>query len=301
MRATRFQKYYVLLHVIIFIWGFTAVLGALISLDALNLTFYRLAVAWVLLAAYAAIRRIPLLAFKIYEYKSFAFNGFLIGLHWLLFFAAVKTGGVSVTLVALSSGAFFTGFLEPLIHKRKVSVYEIAAGLAVIGIMYFIFQVGRVSWTAVFYGMAAAFMGSLFSVLNARLIQHYPAVSLSFWELFFAWIVVGILTAVTRRFVPPEIPDGKDWIWLGILGSICTAYAFTASLRLLKVISPFTLILSINLEPVYGIILALLIFGEKEKMEWEFYAGALLIFLIVVGEGVLKYKQSRIRNMRLHD
>lgn len=282
-----------MLHFIIFIWGFTAVLGALISLDALPLTWYRLLIAWGFLLFFILWRRYPLRHYRPEDYKRFLFNGMLIGLHWLLFFKAIKTGGVSVTLVALSSGAFFTGLLEPLLFNRKISVYEILTGLAVIGIMYFIFRVNDVSWAAVFYGMSAAFAGSLFSVVNARLIRQYPAVTLSFFELFFAWVMISIILLLSGYGVSPPQLSATDWLWLMLLGSVCTAYAFTVSLELLRKISPFTLILSINLEPVYGMVLAYLIFGEKERMSWNFYLGALLILLLVAWEGWWKYRKNK--------
>ncbi len=286
---------YILMHFIIFIWGFTAILGALISLNFLSLTWFRLLIALLFLGAWIWIKYGFKERFTSYDYKQFALNGFLIGVHWLLFFAAIKTGGVSVTLVALSSGAFFTAFLEPLFFKRKILWYEFFFGFLVILIMYYVFRVNQVNGLAVLLGMGAAFFGSLFSVLNGRLVRIYHAGYLSFFELLFAWVLLGILLIFFGR--PDEIlrVSATDLFWLIVLGSICTAYAFTASLEILRNINPFTLILSINLEPVYGIILAVLIFGEKEHMSFQFYAGAVMILILVVLEGIIKLSLDKKR------
>ncbi len=291
------RSYYYLMHFIIFIWGFTAVLGALISLDSLPLTWYRLFIAIVFLGGWILFRAVktsmhPFRTFTRYDFKHFIINGFLIGLHWLLFFQAIKTGGVSVTLVSLSSGAFFTSLLEPLIFKRKPALYEMVFGLMIIGIMYYIFKVNEVDWRAVFYGVLAAFFGALFSVFNGILIKSYRAVYLSFFELLFAWVLISVIMLLTGNYRSLFEASLQDMFWLLVLGTVCTAYAFTDSLNILKKVSPYTLTLSINLEPVYGIILALLIFGDTEKMPPNFYAGALLILLLVALEGIIKLKKS---------
>ncbi len=285
------RSYYALMHFIIFVWGFTAVLGALISLKPIALTWYRLLISVVLLAIWIIFIRKKKIILTAYDLKRIAWNGILIGLHWLLFFKAIKTGGVSVTLVAMSSGAFFTSILEPFIYGKKIKFYEILFGLLVIIVMYFTFKISHVNWLAVFFGIAAAFFGSLFSIFNARLIHRFPATVLSFYELLFAWILIGIIILFSENYNDLFKVTLQDAIWLFILGSICTAYAFTVSLEILRKISPFTLTLSINLEPVYGIILALLIFGDKEKMPAGFYIGAFFILLIVTAEGIIKLRK----------
>jgi drug/metabolite transporter (DMT)-like permease len=280
------------MHFIIFIWGFTAVLGALISLDSLSLTWYRLLIAIVFLGGWIWLKGGFKTAFSRYDLKHFALNGMLIGLHWLLFFQAIKTGGVSVTLVSLSSGAFFASLLEPLIYKRKPLFYEFIFGLMIIGIMYYIFEINNVHWAAVFYAVSAAFLGSLFSVFNGLLIHRYKAEHLSFFELGFAWLLISLIILFSSGYKDVFHLSLQDLFWLVLLGSICTAYAFTVSLNILKKVSPYTLSLSINLEPVYGIILALLIFGEKEKMPVNFYAGAFLILVLVALEGIIKFRKT---------
>jgi drug/metabolite transporter (DMT)-like permease len=278
------------LHFIVFIWGFTAVLGALISLDYLSLTWYRLLIAVFFLSAGLFFRRKKVLPLNKKFIKITMLNGFLIGMHWLFFFKAIKTGGVSVTLVSLSSGALFTSFLEPFFYKRKFRKYEFIFGAMITGVMIWIFGMDGVHPGAVLYGMAAAFLGALFSVINGMYIHHADARWLSLFELGFAWLLLSFILAFSNE--PGEIFHVKptDWIWLALLGSICTAYAFTESLDLLKNINPYTLILSINLEPVYGIILALIIFGEQEKMPPEFYAGAFVILALIIAESYIKLK-----------
>ncbi|NPA43893.1 MAG: DMT family transporter, partial [Chlorobi bacterium] len=256
MPNVEYRRAYLKLHFIIFIWGFTAVLGALISLDALPLTWYRLAVAWVSLGVWLAFKGRLRLPARARDLARFAFTGFLIGLHWTFFFLAIKKAGVSVTLVSLSASAFFASLLEPLVYRRRVYAYEVAAGLAVVAVMAWVFHISGVDWAGAAYGLAAAFFGAFFSVWNGKWISRYDAALMSFYELVFAWMLVSLFVWKAGAFVPPSDISSEDWIWLLLLGTVCTAYAFTASLEVMRRISPFTLILSVNLEPVYGIILA---------------------------------------------
>ncbi len=285
------MKYYFLMHFIIFIWGFTAVLGALISLSPELITWYRLGLAVLFLYAWKKLKKINY-AYTWHDIKHFIWNGLLIGLHWWMFFSAIKWGNVSVTLVTLSVSSLFVAFLEPFFFKRRIRWYEVLFGMMVIGGLYIIFQVNEVSWKAVVAALAAAFFGSLFSVNNGLLIKRYHPVDLSLYQLLSAFGLLTLIILIRGQVNEIFTITWEDLLWLVILSSICTAYAFTASIEILRKINPFTLILSINLEPVYGIILALIILGEKEKMSPSFYLGSIFILFLVILNGVISLRRK---------
>jgi drug/metabolite transporter (DMT)-like permease len=287
-------QYYLHLHFIVFIWGFTAVLGKLISIDALPLVWFRLLLATLILFIYLVILKTNFKAnFK--DYFRFLIGGSIIGLHWLTFFYAIKISNVSITLAALATGALFVSFLEPLMLKRKIKIYEILLALiTVIGIII-IFKVESKYTNGIIIALISAFLSALFSVVNAIYIKSYKAGILSVYQLLFATLVISFFLLFTNGFSFEMFQlNWKDWLYIFILASVCTAYALTASTKLLKNISPFTMMLTINLEPVYGIILALIVFGNSEKMNTSFYYGAILIFITVILNALIKNKTKKM-------
>ncbi|PCI11961.1 MAG: EamA family transporter [Flavobacteriaceae bacterium] len=285
-KSIRFQNY-LHLHFVILIWGFTAVLGALISIDAIPLVWYRMLIATAFLFIYMLIRR---KSFKVSKgtLTKFILGGIIIALHWITFFLAIKSSNISVALIMMSTGAFFTSLIEPLFFKRRVSKLELFLGILVIFGLYIIFKIEGHFMLGIIYGLISSFLSALFSVANGLYVKKNDPVVMSFYQLFFGVVFITILLGIKGEFVFSFFQlSSNDWIYLLILGSICTAYAFAASVKVMKVLSPFTVMLSINLEPVYGIILALLIFPEKEKMPPNFYYGALIILFAVVLNGII--------------
>lgn len=283
---------YLHLHFIVFIWGFTAVLGKLISIDAIPLVLYRLAIASMFLFGYLLIKKIRL-KISTKQLLYYFIGGIIIAIHWIAFFYAIKISNVSITLATLATGAFFASVLEPLFFKTKIKAYEIILSvLTFIGIAI-IFKVESEFSLGIIIALIAAFLSALFTVINADFIKENDASVISFYELLFATFFMTVVALFQSDFDLSyfNIPE-QDWIYIFILGSICTAYALTASTKLLKKISPFTMILTVNLEPVYGIILALLVFGNDEKMETSFYYGAILIFIGVIFNSVIKLKKN---------
>lgn len=278
------------LHLIIFIWGFTAVLGALISLEAIPLVWYRMAIAFVLIFLYVKWRKISL-KFPTKTLLGFLLAGVIIAGHWITFFAAIKASNVSVTLAVLSTGAFFASILEPIFYRRKIIWYEVLFGVFVILGLYIIFDIETQYLTGILLSLTSAFLSALFSVINGKYAVKYNAVSISFWELLFGAVCVGLFLLFSGEITTDFfILSSKDWFYLLILASACTAYAFIASVHVMKWIKPYTVMLSINMEPIYGIILALLILGEKEHMSMQFYYGALIILGTVILNGIIKMK-----------
>ncbi len=286
-------KDYLHLHFIVFIWGFTAVLGKLITIEAIPLVWFRLSIASIVLFFFLLVRKVN---FKINlrAFILFLIGGFLIGLHWIAFFYAIKVSTVSVTLATLATGALFTSILEPLFFKTKFKFYEIILSLlTVIGIII-IFKVEPQYGLGIIVALIAAFLSALFAVVNAGFVKDYDSRVISFYELLFAVFLISVIILFNDGFSKEFFNlSNNDWIYILILGSVCTAYALTASTELLNKISPFTMMLTVNLEPVYGIILALIVFGDDEKMNPSFYYGAVLIFVGVILNGIIKAKGTK--------
>ncbi len=287
-------KNYLHLHLIVFIWGFTAILGALISIDAIPLVWYRMLLAAFFIFLYFIFTK---KSFKIDARigVKFLFGGLIIALHWITFFGAIKVSNVSVALVTISTGALFTSFLEPIFFKRKINYIEILFGLIVVLGLYLIFRVETKYWLGILLALISAFLSASFSVLNGLYIQKYDATIISFYQILFGVIAITVYFIFNGNFTPEFFQlKSTDWFYLIILSSICTAYAFVVSVKLLRYLSPYTVMLTINLEPIYGIILAVIIFGDKEKMHPQFYVGALIILLTVLVNGLIKNKQSKV-------
>ncbi|MDC8006396.1 DMT family transporter [Aureisphaera galaxeae] len=287
---------YLHLQFIVFIWGFTAVLGALISLDAIPLVWYRMSIASVLVLIFALLAR-KRLKFSPRTIIGFFIVGLIIALHWLTFFGAIKVSNVSITLSLMSTGAFFTAFLEPLYYKRKIIWYEVLFGLMVIVGLYIIFRAEAGYTYGIILALISAFLGAVFSVLNGKLVEKYNATSISLYELSFGVLCISIYLLMTGGFDSNFFQvSSSDWLYLFILASICTAYAFIAAVHVMKWVSPYTVMLTVNLEPVYGILLALIILKDSEYMHPQFYYGALIILVTVVANGIIKTKRQRKKN-----
>jgi len=288
-------KAYFKLHLIVFIWGFTAVLGALIKLDYFSLTWYRMGLASLFLLLYILWnpnQRKQLLQWDLKIQARYLLGGVIIALHWIAFFYAIKVSNVSITLVSLSSGAFFTSLLEPVLFKRKVYIYEILLGLLILGGFFVLLKIEKIEFTGVYFALIAAFLSGLFSVINGIYVQNKDAIQLSFFQLLYGFLFLTFILLFTGKLQHLPMPSYTDWFYLLILASICTAYAFTQSINVMKHLSPYTVMLSINLEPVYGIILAVLVLGDKEKMSSNFYIGAAIILSIIVLDSIIKHQKT---------
>jgi len=285
-------KSYLHLHLIVFIWGFTAILGKLISLEALDLVWYRMLFASVIMTFVVLFNKEKIkVPFNVLV--GFIVSGIIIAAHWLTFYQAIKVSNVSITLACLSTGAFFASILEPIFYKRRVIWYELLFGIIVVVGLGIIFNVETKFKTGIYLAVTSAFLSALFSVINGKYAKEYDPNVISLYELssgvFFLSIYLFFAGSFTPAFFALSV---NDLIWLFLLSSICTAYAFSASVKVMKFLSPFTVMLTINLEPIYGIILALLIFKDGEEMSPLFYVGALIILATVIANGIVKsYKK----------
>jgi len=210
-------------------------------------------------------------------------------LHWVMFFKAIKVSNVSIALVTMSAGALFTAFLEPIWYGRKIIWYEVVFGLMVVFGLYLIFNVSTSYSLGMGLALISALLGAIFTLINGQLIKTNKPSTISFYELMSGALFISIYLAINRSFNKDffMLPL-SDWFFIFILASVCTAYAFIAAIRVMRFISPYTVMLTTNLEPVYGIFLALLIFGQSEKMSPLFYVGALIIITTIIANGILK-------------
>ena len=277
------------LHFLVFIAGFTAILGELISIDAIALVWFRMAIAAVMMFGYIKIKRVDLkIPFK--TILKFFVAGIIIALHWITFFAAIKASNISITLAMFSTGAFFAAFIEPLFFRRKIISYEIFFGLVVIFGVVLITQTELRYLTGILLGISSALFSTLFAVLNGKFVEQHGATVISFYEFIGGVAFISLYLLFSDQGFSEDffILNSTDWICLFILASICTAYAFIASIHVMKQITPFSVVLTYNLEPIYGIVMALLLFPETETMTPMFYLGALLIICTVLLNAVYK-------------
>lgn len=270
------SKNLIILHVTVFIWGFTGILGALITIDAVSLVWYRVLIAFISLYGYLLYKKVSIRVSRDAFFKLF-FTGAIVAAHWILFFKSIKLSTVSVTLVTLSSLTLFTAILEPLIKRQKISRVEIFTGLLIISGIYMIFKFESRYSAGIICGLLSALCASIFSIINSKQIQNRPAPIISFYELIGAWFWVSIYLLISEGLKAPVALSISDLFFLFILGTICTSLAYVAGVAVMKELSAFRVALITNLEPVYGIILAFIFFGKKEQMTPGFYAGAIIV------------------------
>lgn len=275
------------LHFIVILLGFTAILGKLITISAVEVVFYRTLFASLGLFFSLILLKKNIIITKIDTFKLLG-TGLIVALHWFLFFYSARISNVSISLVGLSTATFWVAILQPFIDKTKVSYLEIALGLVVIVGLYLIFQTALNHWWALFLSILTAFLQAAFSIINSKLTQRHHSLIITFYEMagacFFSAFFLGVYWYFEPNTMPINLlPSISDFFWLIILAIICTVYAYSGLVRLLQRISAFSVNLVVNLEPVYGIILAYFIFGEKEKMSFGFYAGVIIICIAVFG------------------
>lgn len=283
----------ILLHITVLIFGFTGILGKLISIGAEPLVFWRCLLASFILGVFMVmigrLRRYPVRV--ILRWTGI---GALAAAHWITFFAAIKVSTVSVALAALASSSLFVSLFAPWFTKRKFDWRESALGLLVILGIVVIFRVETTHTEGIILALISAFLAAVFSTFNSIEIRQYDAYNISFYELAAASMVVFVYLWLTGQSGPELVLlSSSDWLWLLLLATVATAFAYVAAIEVMKELTPFTVALAINMEPVYSILLALLIFGEDEKMSPGFYWGALIILVALFIEALLKRQQRR--------
>lgn len=296
-------KHYLHLHFLVIIAGFTAILGELITIGALELVWYRMAIAGILMFIYIKIIKLNIKISK-KTLLQFSAAGVIIALHWITFFEAINQANVSIALAMFSSGAFFASFIEPIFFKRRILGYEIIFGIVVILGVVLITSSEMDYINGIILGLFSALFSTLFAVINGRFIEQHSATVISFYEFVsgVAFLTVFILLSGKSFNAEFFTLSNSDWMYLFILASVCTAYAFIGSVDVMRFISPFTVILSYNLEPLYGIAIALMLFPETEKMSPQFYLGAIMVLVTVLFDAIFKnYKRRKSKTGKITD
>lgn len=281
------------LHFLVFIAGFTAILGQLISISAIPLVWYRMLFATVLVFFYIKWAKVKVQV-PLKSALKLSIAGVIIALHWVTFFGAIDASNVSITLAMFSSGTFFASIIEPIVYKRRIIWYEIIFGLVVIGGVFIITQSEIAYLKGILLGVLAAFFSSLFAVLNGSFLKQHTATTISFYEFLSGVVFLSVFMLFFEGGFTKDVFNLKamDFWYLFILASVCTAYAFIAAIRVMRYISPYTVVLTYNLEPIYGILIAIFLFPEKEKMSPNFYYGASIILITVLLNAVLKSRRK---------
>lgn len=291
MPRISFSKNILILHFTVLIWGFTGILGDLITVSAIHLVWYRVLIAAISLYIYFILTG-KSLAVDRGRLIQFLLVGGVVGLHWVLFFHAIKISTVSVTLVTLSAVTLFTAILEPIVNRKKISIADVTVGLVIIFGIYLIFKFEIQYLWGIIYGLSCAFCASIFSILNARMVKKSSPTLITFYEMLGAFLWLSLFMLFTGDFNAEMWLSTSDWGYLLLLGVVCTALAYALGVAVMKELSAFTVALTTNMEPVYGIILALLIFGEKETMSTGFYLGAVIVLTAVFIYPYLKTKMA---------
>ena len=276
-----------LLHVTVFVWGFTAILGRLISLPAVPLVWYRLLVVLPVMGLLLRLKGLPL-ATAPKTMRAFWGIGVLVALHWLCFYGCIKYAGVAVAVLCLSSLTFFTALFEPVVYRRAVVPAELLIGLAaIVGVALLVKLETRATPAGLALGLASALFSAGFGTLNGVWSRKEPAERVTLHELSSALLVTSLGFAAWD-FIPPWALSPRDGLWLLVLGVGCTVFPWLASLKVLETLSPYTLALAVTLEPVYSLVLAWLFFPGEEQLTGRFYAGAAGLIALVLANAWLK-------------
>lgn len=290
------------MHLAVLLWGFTGVLGRAISLDAPVLVWYRMLLTALFMAGILFYRR-QWVSIERRDLMQLAIVGGLMGLHWVAFYGSIKFANISIALVCLSTASIFTSLLDPLVNEGKHDAKEVALGSLAIAGVYLIYRFQQVYGLGIASGITAAILSSVFTVLNKKIANKYPARTMVFYEMSTGWLFISLLMPVLYYYVPGTkwLPDSSsllstawvhnDWLWLVLLSLCCTVWAQSLALNALKKLTSFTVTLSVNLEPVYGILLAFLFYNENREiifnkdtnqLNWGFLGGMGLILLSVI-------------------
>lgn len=294
-------KFHILLHVIIFMWGFTGILGKLIHLDAYYIVWHRVLIALVALGIALVFMRKPLKPANFKSFLKIAGVGLFVVLHWMTFYKSIQLSTASLGILCLSTATLHVTWLEPIIMKRKFSWIEFLLGSLVIYGIYFVSSdFDANDKEALIYGLFSALFAALFSVFNAKLAQDTPSYQITFYEMVSALVFLTIVLIFQGDFTAELFQmTMSDFLWLLFLGIMCTSFAFLATIEVVKRLGAFTVSLSINLEPVYTILLAIAILNEDEMLGSHFYIGSAVIVVVVIANAIIKYYLKAKANKKL--
>ncbi|MGN6293826.1 MAG: DMT family transporter [Chitinophagaceae bacterium] len=277
------KKAFLQLHIAVFLAGFTGILGRLITMNEGMIVWYRLLFTsltmWVIYAAAKRLQRIPLA-----DILKIGGVGFIAALHWVTFYGSIKYSNVSVALVCFSAIGFFTALLEPLVIRKKMNWMELLLGVITIGGIYIIFHFDTQYKTGIILGIISSLLGCLFPIFNRQFLQRINVETVLTWQITGGFITLSMILPFYLQQFPVSrfLPGWEDLLWLLVLSWFCSVLAFRLSSNALKRLSAFTVNLTFNLEPVYGIILAFLVYNENQYLSRWFYLGFGVIIAVLV-------------------
>ena len=287
-------KHHIWLHLVVIIFGLTGILGKLIMANSYLLVWYRVGIALVALLVYFLLKRHSL-KITVKQLQRMLLTGAILAAHWVAFFESIKQSNVSVALVCLSSSTLFTALIEPFYFKRKIKPYELIFGLLIVVGLYFIFSFEFKYVVGMLLSILAAVLASWMTVLNGIWIKETNAKTISFYELLGAFILVSAYLLATKGVSIDAYKIAiSDVKWIILLSTLCTAFAFIVSVEVMKKISPYTVSISINLEPIYSIVLAVIIWPESETMYVGFYMGAIIVIMTIFLNAYIKNRGNNI-------
>jgi drug/metabolite transporter (DMT)-like permease len=279
------------LHLMVVILGLTGVFGKLISLSAIHLVWYRMCIAFISLAIFLAFKK-QLFSVSKKDFIGLLGVGALVTFHWLFFFESIKVSTVSVAVVCLATSSLFSALIEPFFFKRKFLFYEVIMGVVVVVALAFIMGTETKYFWGYFYGIMAALLATLFTLFNAKYINKVGAAKITMIEMLSGIVIISCILFFQQDYTVFTTKISiTDLTYLILLGTLCTAMVFVWLTEIMRHITPYSLIMAINLEPVYSIIFALIIFGDNELMSSSFYLGSCAIIGIVFLDGYLKNRQ----------
>lgn len=288
------KRAYFQMHLAIFLWGFTGLFGKLITLNEGLLVWYRMLLSWLSFACIVLpAKGWPRLARR--EWMSIAGIGILVMLHWLTFYGSIKLSSISVAMICLSSIALFSSFIEPLVNRQRFDYLEILFSATALAGIFTIYRSDASASSGIILGLISALLSAVFSVFNRRIASRYDPTLISFIELGSGWMFLTLLLPVYFTVQPTTqfLPNITDWFYLVILAGACTVLTWILSLKALRKVSAYTMALALNLEPVYGIILAVLFANEGKILNGGFYFGAGIILLTVVLHTIYRYRKTK--------
>lgn len=281
------------LHFIVFLWGFTAILGKLIGLDAYQLVWYRMLFASIFLIGFVSLfQKQSIFINRNLALKLIGIGG-LMAIHWVLFFQSIKVSNVSIALACISTSTLFAAFIEPLVFRRRIDWTEIVLGIVITACMLLIFKTEMHYKEGIIYGILCAVFGATFSIFNGKIHEQTSSANIITYEIFGGFLMLTVYYLFSGNLEGIFLISTKDFWWTLLLASVFTAYPMFESIRLMRHISPFTLILAVNLEPVYGIVLAYFIFGDSEHMEPMFYIASGVMILAIILNGIIKTAKKK--------
>src|SRR5688572_11257875 len=288
------KKAFIQLHIAVLLAGFSGILGRLITVNEGMLVWYRLLFTsitmWILFGAFKKIQPIPTT-----DIAKIAAVGFIAALHWVAFYGSIKYANVSVALVCFSAVGFFTALFEPIIFRKRFNTAEIILGLVTLAGIYIIFHFDAQYKTGIIIGLISAVLGALFLIFNRQFLQYINVETMLSWQQTGGLVTLSVLLPFYLQRFPVEsfIPGMEDLMWLLVLSWVCSVIAFQFSSNALKRLSAFTVNLSYNLEPVYGVLLAFVVFKENKLLGKWFYIGFSIIIAAIIIHALLLVKQER--------